>query len=239
MTDKTAGGHSPVIISKVEYKGTKAVVLEDVYEPAEDTFLLADCAVSEFSKYEKSAGLNDDGFFVFEVGCGSGFVSAFLQNHFSNLHLTAVDINPNAVKCAKMNGVRAFESDMFEIFEKPRHLRSIDTPVEDVSPAKPPLGFDLILFNPPYLPTSDDEKVSGMLNYAFDGGVTGRDSIDRFLNEAGTYLKKDGFFLLLISSITGLEEVSEEMKKNGFSAETVGTAKVSFEELIVLKGKRL
>lgn len=239
MNTQTTDGRQPVIVSKVEYKGTKVSVLEDVYEPAEDTFLMADCAVSAFSAYRESDQFNDDGYFVLEVGCGSGFVSAFLQNHFSDLHLLAVDINPAAVMCAQMNGVRSFESDMFGIFEKPRRLRSIDTPIEDVTPAKPPLGFDLILFNPPYLPTSEEEKVSGMLNYAFDGGVSGRDSIDRFLNEAGAYLKDGGFFLLLISSLTGLDEVSEEMKKKGFSVEVIGTTKVSFEELMVLKGKRL
>lgn len=239
MNAQTPDGRPPVIITKVEYKGTKVSVLEDVYEPAEDTFLMADCAVSAFSAYRGSGLFNDDGYFVLEVGCGSGFVSAFLQNHFSDLHLLAVDINPAAVLCAQMNGVRSFESDMFGIFKKPRRLRSIDTPIEDVTPAKPPLGFDLILFNPPYLPTSDDEKVSGMLNYAFDGGVSGRDSIDRFLNETGAYLKDGGFFLLLISSLTGLDEVTDEMKKNGFSAEVIGTSKVSFEELMVLKGKRL
>ncbi|MBZ3935500.1 HemK2/MTQ2 family protein methyltransferase [Methanimicrococcus blatticola] len=233
MTQNTAACQ-PVIVTKTEYKGTKVVVLEDVYEPAEDTFLMAECAVSEFSKFqtvnksnvvgrESSDKLNENGNenFVLEVGCGSGFVSAFLQNNIPDLHLTAVDINPAAVLCAQMNGVRAIESDMFEIFEKQ------------------PLGFDMILFNPPYLPTSDDEKVSGMLNYAFDGGISGRDSIDRFLSEVGAYLKDGGFFLLLISSITGLDEVTAEMKKNGFFAEVVGTDKVSFEELIVLKGKRL
>ncbi|WNY28797.1 Release factor glutamine methyltransferase [Methanimicrococcus stummii] len=248
MTDETVDNKTPVIVTKVEYKGTKVSVLEDVYEPAEDTFLLADCAVSELSAQfggnengsnSNGSKNNFDDFFALEIGCGSGFVSAFVQNHFPNLQLMAVDINPNAVACAKMNGVRAFESDMFEIFEKPRLLRSIDTPVEDAPPAKPAPGFDLILFNPPYLPTSDDEKVGGMLNYAFDGGADGRDSINLFLSQVGAYLKSDGFFLLLISSITGLDEVIAEMEKYGFSASTVGTKKCSFEELIVLKGKRL
>ncbi|MDR0767524.1 MAG: methyltransferase [Methanosarcinales archaeon] len=248
MTDETVGSNQPVAITKAAYKGTKVSVLEDVYEPAEDTFLLADCAVLEVSKLipKPDGGLDAfdnfsflDEFFAFEVGCGSGFVSAFLKNHFPDLHISAVDINPNAVSCARMNGVRAFESDMFEIFEKQRHQRSIDTPVEDTAPAKPPLGFDLILFNPPYLPTSESEKVDGLLNYAFDGGADGRDSINRFLNEVGAYLKDGGFFLLLISSITGLDETVSEMKNCGFSAEVIGTTKCSFEELIVLKGKQL
>jgi len=226
--------NSPNIVSKISYKGVDVVVLEDVYEPAEDTFLLAECAVSEFEKTAADSHISSaSSAFSLEVGAGSGFVSAFLQSVFPSLNAVAVDINPNAVLCSGMNGVRVFESDMFQIFEVSASA-SFDSNV-----LKPQNGFDLILFNPPYLPTADDEKIDSMLNYAFDGGISGRDSIDRFLAEVGIYLSENGFFLLLISSITGLEEVKDEMMKNGFSAEIIGRKKCSFEELMVLKGKPL
>jgi len=224
----------PNIVSKISYKGVDAVVLEDVYEPAEDTFLLAECAVSEFEKTVADSRISSSfsSAFSLEIGAGSGFVSAFLQSAFPNLNAFAVDINPNAVLCSGMNGVRVFESDMFQIFEA-------STSASFDSNVLKPQRFDLILFNPPYLPTADDEKIDSMLNYAFDGGISGRDSIDRFLAEVGAYLSENGFFLLLISSITGLEEVKDEMMKNGFSAEIIGKKKCSFEELMVLKGKPL
>ena len=41
--------------------------------------------------------------------------------------------------------------------------------------------FDLIIFNPPYLPTPEEERLKSWLNRAFDGGPTGRDEIARFL----------------------------------------------------------
>jgi hypothetical protein len=44
---------------------------------------------------------------------------------------------------------------------------------------------------------------------------------------------------MLISSLTGVEEVSAEFEKNGFFAERVGETKIDFESLIVLKGKRI
>ncbi|MCL2863365.1 MAG: methyltransferase [Methanimicrococcus sp.] len=244
---------TPAVVSKVVYKNVSAVVLEDVYEPAEDTFLLADCAADAaflFLPAEISKGADftdfskDRDFTVYgtvyglEIGCGSGFVSEFVQEKAPFVHMTGVDINPNAVMCSRQNGVRACQSDMFEIFELSENEKNLlsDSPAV---PAMPPGGFDLILFNPPYLPTAEDEKVPGNLNYAFDGGVLGRDSIDRFLAEAGNYLADSGFFLLLISSLTGLDEVMDEMRKNGFSAEICGRTKVSFEELFVLKGKPL
>ncbi|MDL2261786.1 methyltransferase [Methanimicrococcus sp. OttesenSCG-928-J09] len=247
MTEETALNCQLAVVSKIKYKGTEIVVLEDVYEPAEDTFLLADCAVSEVSKLlptsedissqnNKENEKDSGDFSVFEVGSGSGFVSAFLQDNFPSIRLTAVDINPNAVSCAQMNGVQAFEADMFDLFNE---LISESKSKSELESENQSLTFDLILFNPPYLPTAEDEKVDGPLNYAFDGGISGRDSIDRFLEEVGDYLKETGFFLLLISSITGLDETIEEMEINGFSAEVIGKTKCSFEELIVLKGKRL
>lgn len=239
--------HGPAVVSKITYKDVHADVLEDVYEPAEDTFLLADCAVDAapqlFSADERSASeLSEEDGFPFsglEVGCGSGFVSKFVQTKKPIIRMIGVDINPNAVLCSRQNGVRAYRSDMFEIFKQNRHVHSYDEPLPINSPAMPPKGFDLILFNPPYLPTAEDEKVPGYLNYAFDGGISGRDSINRFLDEVGDYLADTGFFLLLISSLTGTDEVAAEMQKHDFSTEIIGRKKISFEELTVLKGKPL
>ncbi|MCL2141831.1 MAG: class I SAM-dependent methyltransferase [Methanimicrococcus sp.] len=208
----------PEIISKISYKGTNVVVFEDVYEPAEDSFLLADCAVSFL--LEK---FQDEPFSTLEVGCGSGFVSAFVQSRFPCVSLIAVDINPNAVACACENGVHAVLSNMFD------QLKNFGLPQR---------GYDVILFNPPYLPTSEDEKVTGWLNYAFDGGVSGRELIDKFLESVSDYLSEDGIFLILISSLTGLEEVLFKMKTCGFEGNVIGWTKCSFEDLMVLKGSR-
>ena len=262
MAEDTDSTIRPKIVSKVSYKGVSAVVLEEVYEPAEDTFLLADCAVAVLSELSAAASADsnavsnespnvDFSLCSLEIGAGSGFVSAFIMHHFPNLNAMAVDINPNAVLCSQINGVRIFESDMFQIFDSfsdsVSDLVSASDSVSVSAPFSmdsavdfqiPSGGFDFLVFNPPYLPTAEDEKIDGMLNYAFDGGVSGRDSIDRFLAEAGGYLTTDGFFLLLISSITGVDEVIDEMEKNGFTAEIVGRTKCSFEELIVLKGVR-
>ena len=116
---------------------------------------------------------------------------------------------------------------------------SVPTFSEESSPKSPETRFDLILFNPPYLPTSGEEKVPGWLNYAFDGGISGRETLDRFLDEVRDYLKPGGKILVLISSITGLEAVKEKMEGLGFKVDVVERKKVSFEELMVVRGKLL
>lgn len=198
---------------EIEYKNARVKLGETdlVYEPAEDSFLLADAALEEA----------EPGMRVLEVGAGSGFVSAVLRTNFENVRIIATEINPHAVRCAKENGVEVIRTDLFRGIE-PRSLEA---------------RFDLILFNPPYLPTSENEKVSGWLNYAFDGGASGRETLDRFLDEVRDYLKPGGKILVLISSITGVETVQEKMEGLGFAVDIVGRTKVSFEELVVVRGR--
>jgi len=182
-----------------------------VYEPAEDSFLLAEAALKEAKPEIR----------ILEIGTGSGFVSAVLLANLKDINLIATEINPHAALCAKRNGVQVIRTDLFG----------------GIKSEVPETRFDLILFNPPYLPTCEEEKVEGWLNYAFDGGVSGRVTLERFLNEVRAYLKPGGRILVLISSLTGLEEVTEKMNSLGFRVEISGRKKISFEELIVLKGE--
>lgn len=200
---------------EIEYEKAR-VKLGDtdfVYEPAEDSFLLAEAALKEAKP----------GMRILEIGTGSGFVSAVLLANVEDIRLVATEINPHAALCAKANAVEVIRTDLFK----------------GLKPGRLEAHFDLILFNPPYLPTSKEEKVPGWLNYAFDGGTSGRETLDRFLNEVKTYLKPGGEILVLISSITGLDEVKEKMEKLGFAVDVAARKKVSFEELMVVRGKLL
>lgn len=198
---------------EIEYKNARVKLGETdlVYEPAEDSFLLADAALEEA----------EPGMRVLEVGTGSGFVSAVLRANLENVRIIATEINPHAARCAKENGVEVIRTDLFR----------------GIKPRNPEARFDLILFNPPYLPTSEEEKVPGWLNYAFDGGVSGRETLERFFSGVRDYLGPGGRILVLISSITGVEAVQEKMEGLGFAVDIVGRKKVSFEELVVVRGR--
>ncbi|MDY9928158.1 HemK2/MTQ2 family protein methyltransferase [Methanosarcina sp.] len=200
---------------EIEYKNTRVKLgaSDLVYEPAEDSFLLADAALEEAEPCMR----------ILEIGAGSGFVSAVLKANVKGIRILATEINPHAARCAKANEVEVIRTDLFR----------------GLKPGSQKASFDLILFNPPYLPTSKEEKVPGWLNYAFDGGTSGRETLDRFLSEVRNYLKPGGKVLILISSITGLESVKEKMEKLGFEVDIVQRKKVSFEELMVVRGKLL
>ncbi len=200
---------------EIEYAKARVKLADTnlIYEPAEDSFLLADVALKEANQ----------GMRILEIGAGSGFVSAVLLANVKEIILIATEINPHAALCAKINGLELIRTDLF------RGIRSESS--ENC--------FDLILFNAPYLPTSKEEKVPGWLNYAFDGGINGRETLYRFLDEVRGYTRPGGKILVLISSITGLEAVKKKMKNVGFKTDIVGRKKVSFEELMVVRGKLL
>ena len=87
---------------------------------------------------------------VLEIGTGSGLIAAELAKVTG---VVATDINPHAVLCARKRGVDVVRSDLF------CGIRST---------------FDLIVFNPPYLPTQPEEMIDDWLEHALNGGLNGR-----------------------------------------------------------------
>ena len=188
------------------YRNASVKTAQQVYEPAEDSFLLADAALSEVRNSDR----------VLEVGCGSGIISAVIKAN-TKASVVGIDINPFATRCSKENGIEVIRGDLLSCIKG---------------------EFDLILFNPPYLPTNEMERTKDWINAALDGGYDGRSIIKRFLNEAGNCLSNNGKILLLISSMTGIDEVRSELISLGFTILEIGHERLDFEQLIVLAATR-
>jgi release factor glutamine methyltransferase len=152
---------------------------------------------------------------VLEIGTGSGHIAAKLLPVGD---VVATDINPHAVHCARERGVDVVRGDLFN------GIRGT---------------FDLIIFNPPYLPTQPDERINDWLEYALDGGECGRAVIERFAAGVGRIIAPGGRVLLLISSLTGFDEVCKLFAQNGFSVERLLQQSVEDEELYVLRIRRI
>ena len=151
---------------------------------------------------------------ILEIGCGSGHISEHLSR---TAEVLATDINPHAVRAARDLGIEVIRSDLF---------------------AGICGRFDLVIFNPPYLPTAPDERIDDWLEYALDGGPNGRAVIARFIGGIGNVLAPGGRFLLLVSSLTGIAGIVGMIEDAGFRAEEVAGTRVEGEYLVVVKGER-
>lgn len=185
---------------------------DQVYQPEADTYLLLEVALKEIRSGDR----------ILEVGTGSGYIAAGimglipsqLEGNDESSFVVGTDINPHAVRCAREKGVEVVRTRLFD------GLRG---------------SFDLIVFNPPYLPTLDEEKIEDWLEHALDGGPDGRAVLSRFAKEVGMVLAPGGRVLLLISSLTGEEAVIENFTKFSYKVEIVTKRRVFDEELIVLR----
>jgi len=181
------------------------VTTDQVYPPAEDSDLLLRAALREVRPDDR----------VIEVGTGSGYVAAAVQDRVASL--IATDINPYAVVVARARGVAVVRTDLVSGLSSP---------------------FDLILFNPPYLPTLPEERLDDWLEYALDGGPTGRAVIERLVADVGRVLSPLGRILLLVSSLTDPDAVRELFARQGFVSFIVDTESLEGETLFVLRAMR-
>lgn len=193
---------------KTIYQDLELQVPEDVYKPAEDTFFLADNL--DVGKGER----------VLDLGTGCGLFSIIAAREGGKV--VATDVSEQAIDCAKENAEnQGFQDDIdFRtgyLFE----------PVKDEN-------FDLIVFNPPYLPVPSEESLEAPLERAWDGGPNGRRVIDEFLEKVEDHLDPNGRFLFVQSSLSGVQETSEKLKKRGFRVKKK-SKKFSFEKLYLFQ----
>lgn len=148
---------------------------------------------------------------VLEVGCGSGYIAAALAPLVS---VFATDINPHAVCETRAKGIETARADLLDGIRGP---------------------FDIVIFNPPYLPTLPGERIDDWLERALDGGEDGTKVIGRFATQVQRVLAAGGCVLLLLSSLTGLERVCSIFSTEGFECDIVKKGEVEGETLYVLK----
>ncbi len=185
---------------------------DNVYVPAEDSYLLAD-------NLEIESGQS-----VLEIGTGSGIVAMYASRLTDKI--TVTDINFDACQLAEKN----FKDNCIENIEI--LFGNLFEPVKNRK-------FDVILFNTPYLPTEDDEVIDDTINYAFDGGLNGRKVIDVFLNEVGNHLNDGGIVQMIQSSLSGNQETLDRFDELGFIAEKKASEHFFFEDITLINAYKI
>ncbi|TVU27103.1 hypothetical protein EJB05_29682 [Eragrostis curvula] len=156
-----------------------------VYEPCDDSFALVDALLSD-----KAQLLTLQPRLCMEIGCGSGYVitslAIMLRQLGSGTQYIATDINQYAAKTTQAtleaHGVHAdvIATDIVSGLEK--RLAGM---------------VDVVVVNPPYVPTPEEEIGCKGIASSWAGGLNGRQVIDRILPAVREILSERGWLYMI------------------------------------------
>ncbi|MFX0043392.1 MAG: HemK2/MTQ2 family protein methyltransferase [Candidatus Hodarchaeota archaeon] len=207
---------------------------ENVYTPSDDTYLLIDY-FKESVNEKYFDGLNIENIEkILDLGTGTGIIAIFFQlikGQITNFNpqIYASDILEEALKCAKLNeklnGIKKkitfIKSDLFKSF--PSILKN---------------AFEIIIFNPPYLPsikTLNEKEKQLNIDYSWNGGKKGFEVFADFIEQAKKYLNLQHkcYIYTISSSRTNLNDLNNIITQNGFENKILNKKHIFFEDIIL------
>jgi release factor glutamine methyltransferase len=150
---------------------------------------------------------------VLDAGTGSGYVAHRIAEE-TGAQVLGSDLNPHACRQARDAGVPVVRADLLTAFRD--------------------AAFDVVVCNPPYLPTAPDREWDDWMERALSGGETGREVIDPLVEDLRRVLVPDGEAFLLVSSLTGIEAVRDHARANGLTTMEADSESHPYERLVVL-----
>ncbi len=160
---------------------------------------------------EKEVKRYSKGKIFLDMGSGSGIqAKAALSSGAKSV--LAADIDEESVKEIKKQKISAIKSDLFKKIKG---------------------KFDVIAFNPPYLP--EDAREDRASSLATSGGKKGDEIILRFLSNATNHLNEKGIILLVLSSLTPRKKILAFLEKQSMKHSVLSSEKFFFETLEVWK----
>lgn len=175
-----------------------------MYRPAEDTFFMADIVK------------NYRGNFALEVGIGSGYLTGSLCSNFD--FVIGTDIKFDSIVYANSVTLCNYSNKLLICTSLGSALK---------------FKFDLIISNPPYLPT-DTEEISFEDN-AIYGGKEGIEFTLQFLNSILPLLKENGKILLLRSSLSNIKKMDDLIGDLFYRNRVLARKNLFFESLEIVE----
>lgn len=194
------------------YQNLSIELHPEVYDPAEDSFLLLE-----------SVHITP-GDAVLELGTGCGLIA--LACALKGARVLCTDINPYAVQLTRRNMYRnrhhlagvieLRQGDLFTVLKKNER-------------------FNVIIFNPPYLPTVQKEKTGGWFDVATDGGRDGLNVTKRFLTGVSRHLLPKGSAYFVFSSLSNRLRLERYLKQQLLTWSVVAHHRFEGEELEIYR----
>ena len=175
------------ILGTTSFCGLDLLVSREVLIPRPETELLAEHAW-EFLQQRALSGANAPR--VLDFGCGSGCLAITLAVKVPAAQVAAIDVSEAALNVARQNALRHNVAERIQFYCG-----------NGFAALPQALLFDLLVSNPPYIPTPDIEKLEPEVReheprQALDGGIDGLDFFRRIAAEAPAFLAPQGHIML-------------------------------------------
>ncbi|WRX21294.1 Methyltransferase small domain - like 2, partial [Theobroma cacao] len=195
----------------------------EVYEPCDDSFALVDALLADRKNL-----LEHKPTLCMEVGCGSGYVITSLMlmlgEEANGAQFIATDINHHAIRVTQ------------ETMEAHRvHAELINTDIASGLENRLAGLVDLLVVNPPYVPTPEDEVGREGIASAWAGGENGRSVIDRILLVALKLLSKRGWLYMVTLTANNPSQICRQMRKKGYDSRIIVQRSTEEESLHIIK----
>ena len=197
------------IVGSVSFCGLELTVNPHVLVPRPETELLAEHAWKFLQQRTSGAPLR-----ALDLCTGSGCLALALLANAPRAEADATDISADALQVARQNAARL------------QVLPRIQFHLGDGFAAVPAdRRFDLIVSNPPYIPTAEIETLEPEVRDheprgALDGGSDGLDFYRRIAAQAGAFLRPGGRLMLELND-HGAEPVREIFARENWTVESV------------------
>ncbi len=187
--------------------------IDDVYYPSDDSYLVIDYVdTPEFEKLFLNLSESKNEIKILDMGCGTGILGfcttyKLISTGFcKTVHLTYADVNQKAIEVTK-----------FMVNENYTHLKNlnrfksdnviIDYYESDLFDKIPSQLFDIILFNPPYLPQDEEITNPKPIDQALYGGPEGISVLNAFFSTLKTYITTDSHVFFITSTLGALHKL--------------------------------
>lgn len=209
LVDKRKEGY-PIqyIVGEQEFMGLEFYVDENVLVPRQDTEVLIEYII-DFAK--KHYPKDKETVNIVDIGTGSGAITLSLAHYIEKAFVYSVDISKKALTVAKKNCKK------FNLEDKVKFLNGdLLNPIEDLKLYN---KFDIIVSNPPYIPSEDIDKLQVEVStyeprLALDGGLDGLDYYKKLILESPKFLINGGLLAFEMGYNQG-GDIVNLMKKDG------------------------
>lgn len=194
---------------------------DHVYEASEDTFLVLDALEQDMDWL-----LARNPTICLEIGSGSGCISTFLAHVLGSSRCAyfATDINSHASQCTVRTGDRNGVS-----------IHAVVTDLTSGMTQRLHGAIDVLIFNPPYVPTPPEEMNSKGIEASWAGGLDGREVFNRLLPYVANLLSPQGAFYLVAVKENDPQGIITELREFGLDGEIVHARKAGREYLSILR----